>query len=147
MSAYTEYTIAAREKLKELFGDAEAARPAELLARCAEDPTRWSVAVNDAPVGQPHLRVASCDDVVLVFEFDPDAGRILVIGVTRSHLALSNVDSWRLSHGAKPSVSKSVTGALRSVLQVLDKSPGRRLFRSVEEVDAFIREERAGWNK
>ena len=35
----------------------------------------------------------------------------------------------------------------RSALDILSESPGHRLFKTAEEVDAYIREERDSWDR
>lgn len=35
----------------------------------------------------------------------------------------------------------------RSALDILAEAPGQRLFKTAEEVDAYIREERDGWER
>ena len=44
-----------------------------------------------------------------------------------------------VSHPAEP--------ARRSAIDILDEAPGHLLFKSAEEVDSYLREERASWNE
>ena len=43
-------------------------------------------------------------------------------------------------------VSHSTEPARRSAVDILDEAPGHLLFKSAEEVDSYLREERASWN-
>ena len=43
-------------------------------------------------------------------------------------------------------VSHSPEPARRSAVDILDEAPGHLLFESAEEVDSYLREERASWN-
>ncbi len=44
-------------------------------------------------------------------------------------------------------VSPAPTRKRRSAWQVISESPGHRLFKTGKEVDDYIREERASWDK
>ena len=43
-------------------------------------------------------------------------------------------------------VSHPTEPARRSAVDILDEAPGHLLFKSAEEVDSYLREERASWN-
>lgn len=44
-------------------------------------------------------------------------------------------------------LSSNGTRRKRSALDILAESPGHRLFKTAEEVDAYIREERDSWDR
>jgi hypothetical protein len=59
------------------------------------------------------------------------------------------VDVPELPPGSTATITITVEEApkpKRSILDILDELPGHRLFHSVEEVDAYIREERDSWD-
>ena len=44
-------------------------------------------------------------------------------------------------------VSRSAGTQRRSIVDILEEAPGRRLFETAKEVDDYIREERASWDR
>ena len=44
-------------------------------------------------------------------------------------------------------VSRSAGTQRRSIVDILEEAPGRRLFKTAKEVDDYIREERASWDR
>ena len=44
-------------------------------------------------------------------------------------------------------VSRSAGTERRSIVDILEEAPGRRLFETAKEVDDYIREERASWDR
>lgn len=44
-------------------------------------------------------------------------------------------------------VSRSTASERRSIVDILEEAPGHRLFKTAKEVDDYIREERASWDR
>ena len=44
-------------------------------------------------------------------------------------------------------VTRSSSTELRSVIDILAEAPGHRLFKTAKEVDDYIKEERASWDR
>ncbi len=42
---------------------------------------------------------------------------------------------------------RALATARRSATEILAEAPGRRLFKTAEEVDRYLREERASWDR
>jgi hypothetical protein len=43
--------------------------------------------------------------------------------------------------------TRTKSNRLRSAIDVLNQTPGNRLFRTAEEIDAYIAQERASWER
>ncbi len=43
-------------------------------------------------------------------------------------------------------IPEALTSSARSALDILAETPGQRLFKTAEEVDAYLRDERASWD-
>jgi len=52
-----------------------------------------------------------------------------------------------LDANAQPPASRADSGGRRSVVDILNEAPGHLLFRDANEVDDYIREERASWDR
>lgn len=44
-------------------------------------------------------------------------------------------------------VSRSTASERRSIVDILEEAPGHRLFKTAKEVDDYIKEERASWDR